>query len=124
MCSSCLSLWQQRRAGDDQRLLRNAGAAHPAHLLQAVYEGVVFSHMTHLNRMLERFTQVTSLRVTGGPTHSDVWMQMLADVSGLAIELPQVEETAVPARRWPHSSVRASMPISTPRSVPCDMTSG
>ncbi|WP_449557050.1 FGGY-family carbohydrate kinase [Huaxiibacter chinensis] len=64
-----------------------------AHLLQAVYEGVVFSHMTHLNRMLERFTHVRTLRVTGGPTHSDVWMQMLADVSGLAIELPQVEET-------------------------------
>ncbi|CAH3953642.1 carbohydrate kinase [Enterobacter hormaechei subsp. xiangfangensis] len=64
-----------------------------AHLLQAVYEGVVFSHMTHLNRMLERFSHVQALRVTGGPTHSDVWMQMLADVSGLAIELPQVEET-------------------------------
>ncbi|MFL3345789.1 FGGY-family carbohydrate kinase [Enterobacter hormaechei] len=64
-----------------------------AHLLQAVYEGVVFSHMTHLNRMLERFPHVQTLRVTGGPTHSDVWMQMLADVSGLAIELPQVEET-------------------------------
>lgn len=64
-----------------------------AHLLQAVYEGVVFCHMTHLNRMLERFTNVSALRVTGGPTHSDVWMQMLADVSGLAIELPQVEET-------------------------------
>lgn len=64
-----------------------------AHLLQAVYEGVVFCHMTHLNRMLERFTDVSALRVTGGPTHSDVWMQMLADVSGLAIELPQVEET-------------------------------
>ncbi len=63
------------------------------HLLQAVYEGVVFSHMTHLNRMLERFPHVQALRVTGGPTHSDVWMQMLADVSGLAIELPQVEET-------------------------------
>ncbi|WP_371974010.1 FGGY-family carbohydrate kinase [Lelliottia nimipressuralis] len=64
-----------------------------AHLLQAVYEGVVFCHMTHLNRMLERFTDVSALRVTGGPTHSDVWMQMLADVSGLSIELPQVEET-------------------------------
>jgi L-xylulokinase len=36
---------------------------------------------------------VQALRVTGGPAHSDVWMQMLADVSGLAIELPQVEET-------------------------------
>jgi L-xylulokinase len=64
-----------------------------AHLLQAVYEGVVFSHMTHLNRMRERFTEVRTLRVTGGPAHSDVWMQMLADVSGLRIELPQVEET-------------------------------
>lgn len=64
-----------------------------AHLLQAVYEGVVFSHMTHLNRMRERFTEVHTLRVTGGPAHSDIWMQMLADVSGLRIELPQVEET-------------------------------
>ncbi|MFS2225303.1 FGGY-family carbohydrate kinase [Pantoea sp. B65] len=64
-----------------------------AHLLQAVYEGVVFSHMTHLTRMLERFTDVDALRVTGGPTQSEVWMQMLADVSGIAIELPQVEET-------------------------------
>ncbi len=63
------------------------------HLLQALYEGVVFSHMTHLNRMRERFTEVRTLRVTGGPAHSDVWMQMLADVSGLRIELPQVEET-------------------------------
>ncbi|EAQ6103395.1 TPA: carbohydrate kinase [Salmonella enterica] len=64
-----------------------------AHLLQALYEGVVFSHMTHLNRMRERFTEVRTLRVTGGPAHSDVWMQMLADVSGLRIELPQVKET-------------------------------
>lgn len=64
-----------------------------AHLLQALYEGVVFSHMTHLNRMRERFTEVRTLRVTGGPAHSDVWIQMLADVSGLRIELPQVEET-------------------------------
>ncbi|HCL5344116.1 TPA: carbohydrate kinase [Salmonella enterica] len=63
------------------------------HLFQALYEGVVFSHMTHLNRMRERFTEARTLRVTGGPAHSDVWMQMLADVSGLRIELPQVEET-------------------------------
>ncbi|WP_312951470.1 FGGY-family carbohydrate kinase [Superficieibacter sp.] len=64
-----------------------------AHLLQAVFEGVVFSHMTHLNRMRERFNDVRALRVTGGPAHSDVWMQMLADVSGLPLELPQLEET-------------------------------
>lgn len=63
------------------------------HLLQAVYEGVIFSHMTHLNRMRERFTQVNALSVTGGPARSTVWMQMLADISGLPVELPQIEET-------------------------------
>lgn len=66
---------------------------HRGHLLQAVYEGVVFSHMTHLNRMLQRFPQAKTLRVTGGPARSDVWMQMLADVSGMPVELPQIEET-------------------------------
>jgi L-xylulokinase len=43
--------------------------------------------------MRERFRDVRVLRVTGGPAHSDVWMQMLADVSGLPVELPQLEET-------------------------------
>ncbi|MDT1786032.1 FGGY-family carbohydrate kinase, partial [Salmonella enterica subsp. enterica serovar Oslo] len=46
-----------------------------------------------LNRMSERFTEVLALRVTRGTAHSDVWLQMLADDSGLRIELPQVEET-------------------------------
>lgn len=67
-------------------------AIHCAHLLQAIYEGVVFSHMTHLNRMRERFTQAHTLRVTEVQRlrHLDA---MLADVSGLRIELPQIEET-------------------------------
>lgn len=64
-----------------------------AHLLQAVYEGVIFSHMLHINRMLQRFPTVNKLRVTGGPTKSKVWMQMLADISGYPLELTQIEET-------------------------------
>lgn len=63
------------------------------HLVQAIYEGVVFSHMTHLNRMLKRFSAVSALRITGGPAQSRQWMQMFADISGLPVELPQVEET-------------------------------
>lgn len=63
------------------------------HLVQAIYEGVVFCHMTHLNRMRQRFPAATALRVTGGPAKSVPWMQMFADVSGLPVELPQVEET-------------------------------
>ncbi|WP_075183119.1 FGGY-family carbohydrate kinase [Pantoea sp. 1.19] len=64
-----------------------------AHLVQAIYEGVIFSHLTHLHRMRQRFPQATALRITGGPAHSRVWMQMFADISGLPVELPQVEET-------------------------------
>lgn len=98
------------RAGSDLFFLpflygSNAGAAltagfyglqalhQRAHLLQAVYEGVIFSHLTHLARMRARFTRVETLRVTGGPARSAPWMQMLADASGLPLALPQVEET-------------------------------
>lgn len=64
-----------------------------AHLVQAIYEGVVFAHLTHLNRILRRFPDVTALRLTGGPTRSAVWMQMFADISGLPVEIPQIEES-------------------------------
>lgn len=64
-----------------------------AHLLQAVCEGVIFSHMTHLQRMRQRFHKVSQLRVTGGSTNSRLWMQMLADISELPVSLPQIRET-------------------------------
>ncbi|MBB1191954.1 carbohydrate kinase, partial [Klebsiella pneumoniae] len=43
--------------------------------------------------MRRRFPEAQALRVTGGPAKSLPWMQMFADVSGLPVELPQVEET-------------------------------
>ncbi|MCR1837536.1 carbohydrate kinase [Rodentibacter caecimuris] len=63
------------------------------HLMQAVYEGVLFSLMHHLTRMLHRFPDVNILRVTGGPTKSTVWLQMLADLTGMTLEIPTTEET-------------------------------
>lgn len=63
------------------------------HLIQAVYEGVLFSLMHHLTRMLHRFPDVNILRVTGGPTKSTVWLQMLADLTGMTLEIPTTEET-------------------------------
>ncbi|OOF77229.1 carbohydrate kinase [Rodentibacter caecimuris] len=63
------------------------------HLMQAVYEGVLFSLMHHLTRMLHRFPDVNILRVTGGPTKSSVWLQMLADLTGMTLEIPTTEET-------------------------------
>ena len=49
--------------------------------------------MTHLERMRIRFPHADTLRVTGGPAKSAVWMQMLADLSGMRLEIPNVEET-------------------------------
>lgn len=63
------------------------------HLIQAIFEGVVFCHMAHLSRMRQRFPHTLALRLTGGPAKSAPWMQMFADISGLPVELPQVEET-------------------------------
>lgn len=64
-----------------------------AYLLQAIYEGVLFSLMFHLEKILQRFPATEVLRVTGGPARSKVWMQMLSDFSGLPVEIPMVSET-------------------------------
>ncbi len=69
-------------------------AAHGrAHVVQAVMEGIVFSLNVHLARIRRLFPDAKALRATGGPARSRPWMQMLADLSGLPVELPTVEET-------------------------------
>ncbi len=69
-------------------------SAHtPAHVAQAVYEGVIFSLNVHLQRIRRLFPQAEALRATGGPARSKPWMQILADLSGMPVELPLVEET-------------------------------
>jgi L-xylulokinase len=64
------------------------------HLIQAIWEGILFCHNVHLERMRNRFPDAKTLRVTGGTTASRVWMQMLADLTAMNVEIPNVEETA------------------------------
>lgn len=61
--------------------------------VQAIWEGIIFCHNVHLDRMRKRFPQAKVLRVTGGPTASEHWMQMLADLTNMTLEIPNVEET-------------------------------
>ncbi|MCS3432711.1 FGGY-family carbohydrate kinase [Klebsiella sp. BIGb0407] len=87
-------LYGNNAGADLQASFYGMQAGHQrGHLVQAIYEGVVFSHLTHLNRILKRFPHVTALRLSGGPTRSEVWMQMFADISGLPVEIPQIEES-------------------------------
>lgn len=64
-----------------------------ADLFKAAFEGVIFSQVKHLNSIRAKFDKADRIVVTGGPVHSKVWMQMLADCTGLPVYLPQIEET-------------------------------
>jgi L-xylulokinase len=62
------------------------GQHHRAHLLRAVYEGIVFSHRTHIEKLkaLRELPQVA--RIAGGAACSPAWVQMFADILQLSIE--------------------------------------
>lgn len=57
------------------------------HMLRAVYEGVVFSHRTHVERLLKNRQPPSSIRLAGGAARSEVWVQMFADALGLPIDV-------------------------------------
>jgi L-xylulokinase len=63
------------------------------HIVQAIYEGVCFSQHVHLERIRALSGPGRTLRLTGGPTRSKVWMQMVADISEQALEVMDVRES-------------------------------
>lgn len=67
-------------------------SAGRAHLLRAVYEGVAFSHYTHLLHLLENREAPDALRCVGGAARSAVWAQLFADVTGLPVRTVEARE--------------------------------
>lgn len=59
-----------------------------AHVLRAVYEGVVFGHFTHYQRLLNFREAPAAIRFTGGAARSRVWVQMFADCFQVPMEIP------------------------------------
>ncbi len=57
-----------------------------AHMLRALFEGVAFSHKTHIDRLLSVRSAPSAIRMAGGATNSPVWVQVFADVLGFPIE--------------------------------------
>ena len=65
-----------------------------AHLAKSVYEGIVFCHRYHLEKLLAtRETPPECVRLAGGAARSAVWTQMFADILGLPVETVSVNET-------------------------------
>ena len=57
-----------------------------AHMLRALFEGVAFSHKTHIDRLLSARGAPSTIRMGGGATNSPVWVQIFADILGFPIE--------------------------------------
>jgi L-xylulokinase len=62
------------------------------HLLRAIYEGVVYGHMSHIEKLKASGIQLTAARFTGGAARSEVWSQIFADAIGIPIEVADGEE--------------------------------
>ncbi|MFW6107785.1 MAG: xylulokinase [bacterium] len=64
-----------------------------AHLFRALLESLAFTVQENL-QLLSRAVPLTPIRAIGGGARSDVWLQMMADAAGLAVERPQTREAA------------------------------
>ena len=55
-------------------------------MLRAVFEGIVFSHKSHIDKLLSSRNAPYSIRLGGGAANSDIWAQMFADIMQIKIE--------------------------------------
>ncbi len=63
-----------------------------AHIVRSVFEGIVFCHMVHIEKLLMNRADFTSIRLAGGAANSRIWTQMFADVTGYPVEVVDVKE--------------------------------
>lgn len=63
------------------------------HMVRAVYEGVIFSHMHHIKQLRGYIDLTGHVRFTGGAANSKIWTQMFADAIGLPLDIVDAEES-------------------------------
>lgn len=63
-----------------------------ANAIRAVFEGIVFCHMVHIEKLLKNSNDFKTIRLAGGAANSKVWLQMFADTSNYPIEVVNVKE--------------------------------
>ena len=68
-----------------------AGWHTKAHLLRSLYEGVVYGHLSHFEKLRDASgsgNPIDVARLSGGGAHSPVWTQIFADTLQLPMEVP------------------------------------
>lgn len=68
------------------------GSQNMGHMIRAIFEGVVFSHLMHIERLLDFMERPDVVRISGGATESKVWVQIFADVLQMPIEVSASKE--------------------------------
>ncbi|NDL67681.1 FGGY-family carbohydrate kinase [Anaerotalea alkaliphila] len=63
-----------------------------AQIARAVYEGIVFCHKVHIEKLLKNNPNLRTVRLAGGAANSAVWVQIFADVLDLPIETIDTKE--------------------------------
>lgn len=69
-----------------------AGWHTRAHMLRALYEGVVFGHLSHVEKLRAAGAQIGAARLAGGGSRSQVWSQMFADTIQVPMEVTDGNE--------------------------------
>jgi len=69
-----------------------AGWHTKAHVVRALYEGVVFGHLNHIEKLRAAGARMDMARLTGGGARSQVWTQIFADTLQLPMEVPEGAE--------------------------------
>ena len=69
-----------------------AGWHTRAHLLRALYEGVVYGHLSPIEKLRQAGCQINSIRLAGGGSRSEVWSQIFADTIQVPIEVTDGNE--------------------------------
>jgi ribulokinase len=60
-----------------------------AHLYRAVIEGIAFGTRAILDTMATAGLQIREVRVCGGATNSELWLQIHADTAGVPVSIPR-----------------------------------
>lgn len=61
-------------------------------IARAIFEGIVFCHMVHIEKLLMNRSRPKAVRLAGGAANSKVWVQIFADVLNLPIEIIDTKE--------------------------------
>lgn len=70
-----------------------AGWHTRAHILRALFEGVVFEHRRHIERLRGAAATFDEAVLSGGGSRSAVWPQIFADVLGVPVTVARSQET-------------------------------